>query len=88
MPLVFHYSKINLNITSKSIHDGLPLRIFDVLGCGGFLLTNYQTELAQWFTPGRDLECYTGEDDLLEKVDYYLTHEKTVLKSPTTAMKQ
>ena len=76
MPLVFHYSKINLNITSKSIHDGLPLRIFDVLGCGGFLLTNYQTELAQWFTPGRDLECYTGEDDLLEKVDYYLTHEK------------
>ena len=76
MPLVFHYSKINLNITSKSIHDGLPLRIFDVLGCGGFLLTNYQTELAQWFTPGRDLEYYTGEDDLLEKVDYYLTHEE------------
>lgn len=36
MPLVFHYSKINLNITSKSIHAGLPLRIFDVLGCGGF----------------------------------------------------
>lgn len=76
MPLVFHYSKINLNITSKSIHDGLPLRIFDVLGCGGFLLTNYQTELTDYFTPGRDLDCYTGEDDLLEKVEYYLTHEK------------
>lgn len=75
MPLVFHYSKINLNITSKSIHDGLPLRIFDVLGCGGFLLTNYQSELTNYFTPGSDLDCYTSEDDLLEKVDYYLTHE-------------
>lgn len=76
MPLVFHYSKINLNITSKSIHAGLPLRIFDVLGCGGFLLTNYQTELTNYFTPGTDLDVYTSEDDLLTKTEYYLTHEK------------
>lgn len=75
MPLVFRYSKINLNITSKSIHAGLPLRIFDVLGCGGFLLTNFQSELTDYFTPGRELDCYTDEDDLLEKVEYYLTHE-------------
>ena len=36
MPLVFANSKINLNITSRSIRTGLPLRIFDVLACGGF----------------------------------------------------
>lgn len=76
MPLAFRYSKINLNITSKSIHTGLPLRIFDVLGCGGFLLTNFQSELPDYFTPGRDLDCYTSEEDLLEKAEYYLTHEK------------
>lgn len=76
MPLIFHYSKINLNITAKSIREGLPLRIFDVLGCGGFLITNYQTELPSCFTPGTDLECYGSEDELLEKTEYYLTHEK------------
>lgn len=76
MPLIFHYSKINLNITSKSIRTGLPLRIFDILGCGGFCLTNYQAELADYFTIGSDLACYTSEDDLLDKISYYLTHDK------------
>lgn len=76
MPLIFHYSKINLNITSKSIREGLPLRIFDILGCGGFLLTNYQSELCDYFMPGTDLDCYGSEDELLEKTEYYLTHDK------------
>jgi len=75
MPLIFHNSKINLNPTSKSIHNGLPLRIFDILACGGFLITNYQSELPEFFQIGSDLECYTSDDDLLAKVDYYLTHE-------------
>lgn len=75
MPLIFHYSKINLNITSKSIRSGLPLRIFDILGCGGFCLTNYQPELSDYFTIGSDLECYTCEEELIEKSAYYLSHE-------------
>ncbi len=76
MPLVFNNSKINLNITSKSIRTGLPLRVYDVLACGGFLITNYQSELTDYFMPGSDLECYTSDEDLLTKIDYYLTHEK------------
>lgn len=75
MPLIFHHSKINLNITSKSIRSGLPLRLFDVLACEGFLITNYQSELTEYFTPGIDLECYTSEEDLLQKTEYYLTHD-------------
>ncbi len=75
MPLVFHHSKINLNITAKAIRTALPLRVFDVLACGGFLLTNYQSELADCFTIGSDLDCYTGEEELLDKTEYYLTHD-------------
>nr|WP_315103322.1 DUF3880 domain-containing protein [uncultured Catonella sp.] len=80
MPLVFYNSKINLNFTAKSIREGLPLRIFDVLGCGGFLITNYQSELPDIFNIGEDLEAYTGEDDLLYKTEYYLTHENDRLE--------
>ena len=75
MPLIFHHSKINLNITSKSIREGLPLRIFDVLGCGGFLITNYQSEIPELFTPDEDLVLYDSYDDLVDKIEFYLAHE-------------
>lgn len=73
-PKIFHCSKINLNITSKTIQSGIPLRVFDVLGCGGFLITNYQTELYDYFEPGEDLVVYESLEDLREKVAYYLEH--------------
>lgn len=75
MPIIFHNSKINLNITSKSIRSGIPLRIFDILGCGGFALTNFQPELPQFFRPGEDLVYYENLDDLAAKTDYFLRHE-------------
>lgn len=76
MPLIFHESKINLNITAKSIRSGLSLRIFDVLGCGGFLITNYQAELPELFEIGTDLVAYESMEHLKELCAYYLTHEE------------
>lgn len=76
MPIIFHQSKINLNLTAKSIRSGLSLRIFDVLGCEGFLITNYQAELSEHFNIGEDLEAYTSLDDLMGKCEYYLSHDK------------
>lgn len=75
MPHVFAQSKINLNITSKSICSGLPLRMFDIMGCGGFLLTNYQSELAEYFEIGKELAVYESIPHLLEQVRYYVDHE-------------
>lgn len=76
MPIIFHQSKINLNLTAKSIRSGLSLRIFDVLGCEGFLITNYQAELPEHFNISEDLEAYTSLDDLMGKCEYYLSHDK------------
>lgn len=75
MPLIFKNSKINLNITAKSIRNGLSLRVFDVLGCGGFLITNYQNDLPDLFEPGVELEVYSSLSELHDKVAYYLSHE-------------
>lgn len=75
MPKVFRASKINLNFTIPNIKSGIPLRVWDVLGSGGFLLTNYQAEIPLFFEEGKDLVCFDGIDDLREKVGYYLTHE-------------
>lgn len=76
MPKIFHLSKINLNFTSKPIRTGLPLRIWDILGAGGFVLTNYQTEIPEYFEIGKELETYTSEAELIEKIGYYLEHEE------------
>ena len=76
MPKVFRASKINLNFTIPNIKSGIPLRVWDVLGSGGFLLTNYQAELPYFFEEGKDLVCFDGIEDLCEKVGYYLKHEE------------
>ncbi len=76
MPKVFRMSKINLNFTIPNIKSGIPLRIWDVLGCGGFLLTNYQAEIPYYFKEGDDLVCFDSLEDLCEKVGYYLEHEE------------
>ncbi len=76
MPKIFNLSKINLNITMRPIQTGLSLRIFDVLGSGGFLISNYQAEIETMFTPGVDLEVYGSVEELVDKCAYYLEHEE------------
>lgn len=75
MPVIFHQSKINLNTTSKAIRSGLPLRIFDIMGCGGFVLTNYQSELPELFDIGNEVAAYGSLEELVDLSRYYLEHE-------------
>lgn len=75
LPKAYHLSKINLNITLHSITSGIPLRVFDIMGVGGFMLSNYQPEIEEFFTIGKDIEVYKTIDELEEKVNYYLIHE-------------
>lgn len=76
MPLVFAQSKINLNITLRSILSAIPLRCVDIMGAGGFLLSNYQPELAEYFENGKEMVMYESQEDLMDKIDYYLSHEE------------
>ena len=76
MPLVFRHSKINLNITLRSIQNGIPLRAMDIMGAGGFLLTNYQNDFNYHFVDGEDFVSFSSPEDMLDKIEYYLTHEE------------
>lgn len=76
MPLAFRYAKINLNISLRTIQNGIPLRCFDIMGAGGFLLTNYQMDFTPLFEAGEDYVCYNSREDLYDKVCYYLEHEE------------
>ncbi len=75
LPKAYKLSKINLNITLHTITSGIPLRVFDIMGAGGFMLTNYQPEIDELFTPGKDIEIYHTIPELIDKSSYYLEHE-------------
>ena len=76
MPRVFRDSRINLNISLRSIRSGIPLRALDIMGAGGFLMSNYQPELAEYFEDGKELAMYGSAQELIDKTAYYLSHEE------------
>lgn len=75
MPKVFRCSKINMNASLKSIHTGIPLRAMDIMGSGGFLLTNFQEDFFRHFEPDVDFVYYTSFEEMLDKAGYYLSHD-------------
>lgn len=75
-PYVFRHSKINLNISLRSIKSGIPLRCFDIIGANGFLLTNYQADFDDCFVAGEDYVYYDSYKDMMDKIAYLLSHEE------------
>ena len=72
---IFYSSKINLNITLRSIASGVPARVYDVMSVGGFMLSNWQEEIPELFVEGKEIATYRTPEELLDKADYYLRHE-------------
>lgn len=75
MPKIFACSKINLNPSLRIIQTGIPLRAFDIMGAGGFLLSNSQEELLELFEDGREMAVYERIEDAVDKAAFYLQHE-------------
>lgn len=80
MVQVFNKSKINLGFTTVYLGgreggvklDHLRLRDFEIPMSGGFYLTKYSEEIENYFDVGREIECYSCQDDLIEKCKFYL----------------
>lgn len=76
MPKVFYHSKININVSSRTIRGGIPLRVLDVIACGGFCLTNAQPDLYFYFEEGKSIVTFQNLSDMRRKIAYYLEHDK------------
>ena len=50
-------------------------RNFEVPGCGGFMLTEGADDLDRYYENGKEVVCFAGRDDLVEKVRHYLEHD-------------
>ena len=70
----YQTSAVNLNITSAQMKTGLNQRVFDVPAAGGFLLTDYRSQIEEVFEPGREVITYQSPRQAAELAAWYLNH--------------
>ncbi|MCM1398950.1 MAG: glycosyltransferase [Clostridium sp.] len=88
LPKIYKCSKVNLEIASKTFKSGMTLRLFEIMCAGGFLIANYQTEIPDYFTIDKDIVVYESIPDLLNKIDYYLTHDEERMEIAANGQKK
>lgn len=69
----FGNSKICFNI---AMTDDINMRNYEVMATGSFLLTNWIPSIEELFEDGKHLVLYRSEDEMIEKVKYYLAHDE------------
>jgi spore maturation protein CgeB len=83
IPKIMRNSVISLNFGDSGITmDGLRLsrsrqmkaRIFEVPGCGGFLMTQPADDLERYYMPDREVVIFHDLVDLARKIRHYLDH--------------
>ena len=72
---IFRDSKISLNFIKSGAASGgkqLKARSFEILLAGGFLLTEHDEELLDYFEIGKDIDTFSSVGECEEKIKYYL----------------
>ena len=67
--------KIALVFLSKVNNDTYTRRCFEIPATGTFMLSEYSDDLATLFEPDKEAAFFSNADEMLAKVDYYLSHD-------------
>ena len=73
---IYKHSKITLSFSRNDYSHVTNARPFEAMNCGAMVLEEEGFETPKLFIPFVDYVPYTNEKDLLEKVQYYLQHDK------------
>jgi len=72
LPSIFNNAGVNINLTRLyAIGKIIPVRVFDVLGSGGFLLSNNDKSLERYFIDGKHL-IIANASDIADKASEWL----------------
>ena len=72
----FNAAKIVLNTLHYSEIEGVNCRFFEIIGCGGFQIVDWNPTLNDLAIPDEEVVTFKTRSDLKEKVDYFLNHPK------------
>ncbi|MNI92288.1 Spore protein YkvP [compost metagenome] len=71
-PIAESVNNNTIGVTASSPNP----RTFEIAACGTLQLVDVREDLASFYTPGVEIETYSTSDELMQKVNFYLTHEK------------
>lgn len=83
-PFNLKQNKNQLGIKGKTINN----RTYDVAACGSFQLIEYKIDLPNHFIENEEIVSFKSEQELLEKVDYYMQCEVERDRIATNARKR
>lgn len=66
----------NQHDPTKGVKRHIHLREFEAPMSGALYLTGFLEELAEFFEPNKEMIMYHNEEEMLDKISYYLTHSK------------
>lgn len=75
MAVTYSQSRVVFN---RSIENDINMRVFEALACGSLLVTNdlAANGLSELFQPGIHLVTYQTEQELIDRVRYFLIHDE------------
>ena len=97
MVRTFGASRINLNLSNswggrwrrrRPIVSQIKARVFEVPGSGGFLLTESVPHLENYFDLDAELATFRGTDDLVGKVQFWLSNEGRRVETAAAAYRR
>ncbi|GGF98704.1 CgeB family protein [Paenibacillus abyssi] len=66
-----------LNANSRKIPAvSVNPRTFEISGCGTLQLSDIRQDMHHLYHPGTEIDTYVSDDELIQKIDYYLRHEE------------
>ena len=72
LPALFAGTRVNTNVTAEQMPTALNQRVWDVPAVGGFLLTDAQPDLFEFFEEGVDVVSFSSLDEARDKARFYL----------------
>jgi spore maturation protein CgeB len=79
------YSRSKINLGFSAVFEGarvggeklqhIRLRDFEIPMSGGFYMTGFVEELAEYYDIGKEIECYASFEELIDKAEFYLANE-------------
>jgi spore maturation protein CgeB len=75
IPIIYNASRINLDINRIYQKDIVPLRVFDILACGAFVLADDSKELGNFFKKGEEVISYKKISQIPSICAYYLRND-------------
>lgn len=72
IPRIIRESRICLNFATSRGENQIKARTFEVLGSGGFLLTDSARGLEKYYKQGKEICIFSDFEDLVDKINYYL----------------